>query len=225
MNRATFLTFLALILLIAGGTIWYLTSSHEKAIENRQPIVGEGATVAEGQAIYTNGTHGFSVFYPESATVDYSFDPTYHLASTWRASALPDSTGTPVVSFIPYSVKSDSTYPRYYIAMVRIGVSEDPKEIASCLEPTKDQGETELPDRVINGTTWKAFSFENAGMMQYARGISYRSIHEEKCVALEQIRTGSSYRDEPKAEDIDDSVLDKAYEDLDAIVAGVTFVR
>ncbi len=59
--------------------------------------------------------------------------------------------------------------------MVRIGASKDPKEVAACLKAGSDNGETQLPDAVIGGTTWKAFAFQSAGMMQYLKGVSYRT--------------------------------------------------
>lgn len=220
MNRLTFIAFVILIVAIGGSTVWYLTHSRSSALE--QSKTQEDSS----QNIYANGTHGFTISYPENAEVDYDFSPDYHLASTWRANALANATGTPIVSFVPYSMQSDHSYPRYFTAMVRIGASSDPQELANCLVPTPDQGETAIADRDINGTTWKAFSFENAGMMQYASGVSYRTIHEGKCIALEKVRTGSSYReDSASAEDIADNVLDAEYSRLDAVIETFTFVR
>jgi hypothetical protein len=225
MQRSTFLIFLVLIIAIGGGSVWYLMHTRQASLEQLQESATSTQEVAAGQSIYTNGTYGFTVFYPGDAGIDYDFAPTYHLGSAWRASALPEAQGTPIISIIPYSVENEHTYPRYFHAMVRIGASDDPKEIAACLAPTPDQGETALADTVINGTTWKTFSFESAGMMQYARGVSYRTVHEGKCIALEKIRTGSSYRDEPNEADIDDGVLDAAYESLDPVIMSFSFAR
>lgn len=222
----TLIGFVAILVLIAGGAAWYLVSSHQKAVG----VPSTQATSTEqnfnGQAIYTNGPQGFVIRYPERADVEDTFSASYHLGTMWRASALPNSTGTPVVSIITYRTQSENSYPRYYSTMVRIGVSEDRKEIAACLVPTKDQGETSLPDATFGGATWKVFAFENAGMMQYVKGVSYRTMHEGKCIALEKIAVGSSYRDDVKSTgDIPDAELEKHYASLDQIVETFMFVR
>ncbi len=222
----TLIGFVAILALIAGGAAWYLVSSHQKAVGVPNTQATSTEQTFSGQAIYTNGPQGFVIRYPESAKVEDTFSSSYHLAATWRANALPNTTGTPVVSIITYDIQSDHSYPRYYSTMVRIGVSEDKKEIATCLVTTKDQGETPLPDVTFGGVTWKVFAFQNAGMMQYVKGISYRTMHEGKCVALEKIAVGSSYRDDPKsAEDMSDAELEKHYTALDQIVETFMFVR
>lgn len=223
MNRTTFILFLVLILAIAGSVVWYLVDTRQASLE--RPIATTTAPVLnEGKAIYTNGVYGFTLLYPESAEVEYEFSTAYHIGSSWRTNALPDAQGVPIVAIIPYSVESDHAYPRNFAAMVRIGASEDPKEVAACLKASANQGEVMLPDVSIDGTTFKVFSFENAGMMQYASGVSYRAMHEGKCIAIEKIRTGSSYREEASADDIPEDVLAAAYQDLDEIVESFSFV-
>jgi len=225
MNRATILLFLFALMAIGGGTAWYLADSRHDSLVRPEPVATTTPEVREGTAIYTNGIYGFSLFYPESAEVRYSFDPSYHLGTSWRALALPDVTGTPIVSIVPYRVASEDSYPRYYNAFVRVGASQDEREIARCEEADSSRGETALADREIAGRTWKAFSFESAGMLQYARGVSYRTVFEGRCIALEQVRTGSTYRDAPSERDIPDAVLDAEYEKLAQIVASFSFAR
>ncbi len=228
MNRSLtiILGFVLLLALIAGGVAWYLVSSHQQAVGGAVAPVASTTEAFTGEAIYTNGPSGFVIRYPETATVEDVFSSYYHLGTGWRANALPNATGTPVVAIVTFDTKSDHSYPRYYDSMVRIGVSSDKRELAGCLVVTKDQGETPLPDATFGGATWKVFAFENAGMMQYVRGVSYRTIHEGKCVAVEKIATGSIYRDDkPSADDIADEVLAKHYEGLDRIVQSFLFVR
>ena len=225
MNRLTYIVFALLILVIGGGAAWYLVDSRNDVLGIPQPTATSTPEIHEGLAIYTNGSYGFSVFYPDSSDVAYEFDPSYHLGSAWRANALPEASGVPIVSIVPYHTESESSYPRYFNAMVRIGASVDPAELARCEKPSLDQGETELADVTIGGRTWKAFSFQDAGMMQYASGISYRTVFEDKCIALEKVRTGSSYREEPSANDIPEETLDREYDALTAIVESFTFAR
>lgn len=225
MNRITLIVFVVLILAIGAGAAWYLVDSRNDAFGTPTQAPVATPEVHEGLAIYSNGSYGFSVFYPDSAEVSYSFDPSYHLGSAWRANALPEVPGTPIVSIVPYHTESESSYPRYFNAMVRIGASTDPKELARCEKPAKEQGETDLGSVTIGGRDWHSFSFESAGMMQYANGISYRTVFEGKCIALEKVRTGSSYRDEPNASDIPQETLDAEYAALSSIVESVTFAR
>lgn len=224
MNRILVILFALAIIGIGGAAAWYLVDSRNEAFGPVPEAVLPEPT--EGLAIYTNGPYGFTLFYPQAAAVSYEFDPTYHLGTSWRANALPEIPGDPLVSIVPYRVSSENSYPRYFNAMVRVGASKDSKEVARCEQVGMNEGETALPDREINGRTWKAFSFESAGMMQYARGVSYRTVHEDACIALEMVRTGSSYReDAPSERDVADATLDAEYEKLDAIVASFVFVR
>lgn len=226
MNRLIVLLFALAIIAIGAGAAWYLIDTRNSAFGTPLPPPVPAAGLDEGLAIYTNGPYGFSVFYPEQAEVSYAFDETYHLGTGWRANALPDSAGAPIVAIIPYAVRSDDSYPRYFNAMVRIGASDDPREIARCTDTALEQGEVALPDRSISGRDWKAFSFESAGMMQYARGVSYRTLSEGKCIALEQVQTGSIYKEDVRSErDIPDEVLQAEYEKLEPIIESFTFAR
>lgn len=225
MTRLGLALFLLILALIAGGVAWYLVSSSTQAIPSGTPIAST-TPLTTGDAIYTNGIYGFVLQYPEAARVENTFEPSYHLASSWRANALSGATGTPVASFNTFSMESDHSYPRYYHTLVRVGVSLDKKEIAQCLKATHNQGETALPEETINGTTWNVFAFQNAGMQQYVKGVSYRTMHEGYCVALEKIAVGSSYRDDPdSADDISDADLEKHYLLLDKVVQSFTFVK
>ncbi len=225
MTRFGSILFLVLLVLIGGGVAAYLVLTSKHAAP--APTDTASTTpIAVGDAIYTNGTFGFVIQYPESAPVDNDFTSYYHLPSYWRANALPNATGTPVVSFTVYNTKSENSFPRYFAAIIRVGVSTDKQEIAQCLKATPNQGETALPDVTLNGTVWKAFSFESAGMQQYVRGVSYRTMHEGRCIALEKIAVGSSYRDDPASDkDIPQATLDAKYAELDRIVQSFTLVR
>lgn len=225
MNRLIFVLFLIGIIAIGSGATWYLVDTRNEAFG---PSIAATSTpqIEEGLAIYSNGPYGFTIFYPQNAEVSYTFDSSYHLGTAWRANALPESDGTPIVSIVPYHSESTDSYPRYFNAMVRIGSSVDPVEIARCEEVALEQGEVALPDVVIGTMPWKAFSFQSAGMMQYANGVSYRTIHEGRCIALEKVRTGSSYReDAPSEKDVSDDVLLKEYEALSSIVESFSFAR
>jgi hypothetical protein len=204
-------------------TLFMVVSEHEVA----RPVGNATSTPdLTGQSIFTDGQYGLSIRYPAADTLDYTFATFYHLPANWRVNTLPDATGTPIVSVIGTRLQSDHSYPRYFDAEVRVGASNDPKEVARCETAAKDQNEQPLPDVVLGGTTFKAFSFEQAAMMQYLKGVSYRTVHEGNCFAIEKLETGSSYKDDPPSKaDIPDSVLNADYAKLDAIVQTFSFAR
>ena len=224
MKRSLLFVALAVLVLAVLALGWRFMRQPAPAAS--EAPAAQTSDLTPGESIYTNGEYGFAFQYPSTASVSDSFSTTYHLGSAWRATAVADSTGSPVVEVLGYSTVSDHSFPRYYHALVRVGASADPAEVARCTKPVSDQGETALPDRAINGTTWKAFGFQSAGMMQYAKGISYRTVHEGKCIALEKIAAGSSYQDDPdSADDVPQATLDAQYAELDRVVDSFSFAR
>ena len=213
----------AVVLVASLLTAWVMWQGRG---EDEQPVsVVEQPGEVGTFSIYTNGEYGFSVMYPSEALLDEVFDPLYRLPSVWRVNALPNETGTPVLNIVTYDTKSEDSYPRYFITQVRIGVSDDPEEVARCEKQASEQGESQLEDVDLNGTTFKAFSFQDAGMMQYVKGVSYRAVHEGRCVAIEKLQIGSSYRDQPSEKDIPDESLQAEYADLDMIIRSFSFAR
>lgn len=217
----TIITLLVLLIVIGAGVSVYLIMSKRSVAPPQQQ---NPSGTLEGQAIFTDGEHGFSIQYPDTYKTDYTFTTFYHLPAYWRSDADPDATGTPVIAIIGYRTQSDNSYPRYYTAEVRIGVSRDPKELARCENAATDHGETAQPDVTIGGATFKVFAFQSAAAMQYLRGVSYRTIHNGTCYAIERLATGSNYRDDPPSEqDISDETLMRSYDALDSVVQTFRF--
>lgn len=220
--RRTLLILLVLILgiggIVAAAMVWSQRSVAPRTASSTPNLAG--------QAIFTDGEYGFTIRYPQSDATDYDFASFYHLPANWRANAAPDATGTPIIAIVGYRTASDHSYPRYFDAEVRIGASRDAKEVERCEQPATEQAEQQLPDAVLGGTTFKAFSFESAGMMQYVKGVSYRTVRDGACLAIEKLETGSSYRDDPpSADDIPEATLTRAYQALDAVVESFAFAR
>jgi hypothetical protein len=216
--KRLFAVLLALAALAGAGVyVWY--ANHPASQEPMAPV-------ASSDNIFASGEYGFTIRFPKSYQTDYDFKSFYHLPANWRANALPNATGTPIVALIGYRSESDHSFPRYYDAEVRIGISRDPKELARCEVAATEQAEKQLADVTLGGTVFKAFSFESAGMMQYVKGISYRAIHDGACYAVEKLATGSSYRDDPaSADDIPQATLDAAYSALDSVAASFQFSK
>lgn len=206
---------LGLGVLIMGGIAWWF-GAREKAPEP-EVIIPNMPVLTEGLSIYASGEHGFSVAYPAGATLEEGYE------GPWRANALPEVASTNILSITTYSTENQSSYPRYYYTVVKVGFSSDSREVAECLSPRN--GEAALPDTMLGDTTLKTFSFEDAGMMQYMRGESYRALYEGKCFAIERIARGSSYREGQSPADIPEDVLVREYEKLGDIVGSFRFAR
>lgn len=179
---------------------------------------------------YVNRTYGFEISYPKNLTPETAFDSYYHLSSFWRAEAGPDSTGTPVVAIPVYrihqgGVATGKPYPLYFDAEVRVGVSNNPADIANCLKPDPGYASQKVTNVNINGLTFEKFDFQSAGMMQYLQGESYRIIHNNLCFAIEQIKTGSSYRDPSMLPGTPDSVLNGYYDETGQIIKSFRFIN
>ncbi|MEK7602195.1 MAG: hypothetical protein AAB472_01805 [Patescibacteria group bacterium] len=225
MERPTLIILITSLVVIGGGVATYLVFSH-KAVAPAPTQGTLNSQDLQGQALFTDGEYGFSLRYPEKYETSFNFASYYHLPSYWRANALPEATGTPILAIVGYRLQSEHSYPRYYDAEVRVSASKDPKEVARCEKAASEQGEKQLPDAVIGGTTFKVFSFQDAAAMQYVKGVSYRTVHEGACVVLEQLATGSNYRDDPKSsEDISDDVLTSKYDALNAIIPTFAFAH
>ncbi len=214
----------AVVVLAIGGVASFFYLAPPNAVPP-EPAATSGENL-EGQSIYASGEYGFTLRYPSAATLSEDFSTFYHLPAEWRANGPANATGTPLLQIVGYETSSENSFPRYYTAMVRVGVSAGEKEVASCEKIVPDQGETTLADAEIGGETWKAFSFQNAGMMQYVKGVSYRVVHNGTCYVMEKLATGSSYQDDPDTEkDVPQATLDAAYGALDPIVESFTFSR
>ncbi len=180
----------------------------------------EGAATTTSEAawnMYKNAEYGFEIRYPQELLPDTSFKQFYLLSNGWRADSAPDSTGTPVVAFPIYRTESTSTYPRYFSAEVRLGISMNARDISNCTssDPYANASSTEV---VINGTTFYEFPIQDAAMMQYLEGKSFRTVHNGMCFAVEQLRAGSNYRDTTSSvEDVDTALRSYFDKGLDII--------
>lgn len=224
MKTSAFYAVIGVGVLIVLGFVWYGLTMKGQVVPEEPNTVAPIVPVSEGSAIYANGEFGFLILYPENALVEEKSVTSYHLPASWRDGALGETSGTAIVSFITYTTTSESSYPRYYTTAVRIGVSQDAKEIARCESRDVSGGETALPDKTLGDKVFKVFSFQNAGMMQYAKGESYRRVEGGTCYAIERVAMGSSYKeDAPSTADIPETELARQFDLLLPIVESFRF--
>jgi membrane-bound inhibitor of C-type lysozyme len=177
---------------------------------------------------YASSEYGFSMRFPSYVTSQNFFTTFYILASNWRLNASQANQGKAVVSFPIYridqgSVSTEKTsYPLNFTAEVRVGVSPNVKE---CYATDPGYTNQKVTNVTINGISFKRFSFADAAMMKYVQGESYRTIHNNMCYVLEQIKSGSSYKDEKMKTGVSEATLDGYYKVGEQIIKTFKFTR
>ncbi len=99
--------------------------------------------------------------------------------------------------------------------IVQIGRSRDPAVVASCTSHGLSSGNgMRLPDSVINGHNWTAYTSSDAGMSQSVKAVNYRLVHHDTCYAMDRIsyavraaKAADDAWDEPQAGQAIDAVL------------------
>lgn len=208
-------------LAIIGIFIWF----YESHILSPQSLQTGGATV-----IYKDTNYGFEVAYPKSITPTNVFANSYTLQNQWRIEASSNNTGIPVVVIPVFhvdhgGVATGQAYPLFFDAEVRIGVSNDPADVADCLKPDPNFTNQPEVDAVVNGISFKKFSVQDAATMKYIQAESYRTVHNGYCFAVEQVKTGSSYRDPSMTEGISDAILNGYYDEAGEIIKTFKFTK
>lgn len=229
MNRKSAIATIVLVILAACVVVLY------KNYDGRLPFQGApaetgSARVPAGWTTYVNKDYGFQVSYPANIIATTTFQGFYHLSPFWRSGMSSDSKGEPIISISVYRIEKRGTrgeyvsYPMYFDTELRIGASRNPDDVAQCLKPNAGYGDTNVASTTINGTVFSIFTLQDAAMMQYLGGESYRTVHDGACVAVERVEAGSDYRDVTSSDDIPDSVLRSYYDETGKILQTFRFL-
>lgn len=181
-------------------------SMHISKKQDSLPLVSH--ETPKGWKTYHNEKYGFSFDYPADLKVESTFKSYHTLGTEWRAEAMLGESGTAVVSIPIYQTSSDKFYPRFFGVELRVGVRKS-DGTGSCLQASN--GESSIGSIRIGNTSFDQFSISDHAMMKYLEGISYRTEHNGYCYAIEQLKSGSSYRDQPSKNDIPDAKLNEYY--------------
>ena len=195
---------LALGGLVAVTAIFFLYDSYVGglAVELPDPFHHAKSTVG----IYRNDRYGFELSYPSVLKPEYAFQKYYVLSDDWRFGAAPAGLGQALVAIPVFRIVNRSAYPRYFAAELRVGASTDPQGLKDCYNADNTAGPA--TEEKIGTEIFHKFIIQDAAMMQYVAGVSYRLLHGNACLAIEELRAGSSYRDQPQPGDMPQEVLD-----------------
>ena len=223
-TKATVIITLAIAaaILAVGAFVMYRKS----AVAPTLTSTSTQSAIPAGWTTYTDAKYGFEISYPSALTPTTTFTSYYHLPNAWRVGAMPNSSGQAILSIPVYRLDNRLYYPRYFDAEIRIGASSNPTDVKNCYSTYGYGSPTPPTDETINGIKFRAFPLESAGMMQYLIGVSYRTVHNGVCYAIEQLKAGSNYRNPTSSpQDIPQSVLDNYYNQASAIVQTFRFTK
>jgi hypothetical protein len=118
-------------------------------------------------------------------TLHRDFSRDYLSDGAWKTFATPDARGEPLVALVLEG--SD----KITAAELRVGTSIDSHAVVTCLDPPEGAS-TEAPDEVrIDGQAFRHFRAGDAAMSHYQSVDAYRSVRNERCIAIDLLIAGT----------------------------------
>lgn len=216
-------------------TVMGATSTSTSQPKVTQPVAKPaiGGTASSGVSTkgfnsYASAPYNFTIKYPPYVQMKGVFSTFHEIGNNWRLYPGQANQGKGVASFVVHSIDQGvystgkQSYPLYFTAEVRVGVSENVKE---CYTPDAGFPNQKITTVTINGVTFKKFStFEN-NTPKYTQAESYRTVRNNLCYAIEQIRSGTTYRDASMQPGVTDATLMGYYSVGETIVKTFTFTK
>ena len=205
---------------IVGTTSIIITKDPKKTV----PTSG----VIAGFYSYTNATQNFSIQYPGYVRPLTSFATFHEIGNNWRLYAGPANQGRSVVSFSIHNIDQGTyftgkqTYPLYFTAEVRVGVSPNVKE---CYTPDASYPNQKIANVTINGIPFKKFSTLETSGAKYTQSESYRTVHNSSCYVVEQIKSGTTERDPKMSVAVTDAQMTSYYNLGEKVVKTFKFTK
>lgn len=221
-NLALIITAVLLVILLVLAIYVFIFSDKNLWSKNKSPV---NYLAPAGWTAYINKEYGFRFDFPENLKSETSFKMYYNLSNKWRAGAPEESTGLPLITIPVYRIENEKSFPRYFAAELRIGVSNNPQDLERCLKSDPGYTGEERDLEIINGQIFSKFNLDNAAMMQYIKGTSYRILHNGTCFAIEQVAAGSNYSDEASPDDMSQEALDGYFDSIGEIVKTFRFTK
>jgi hypothetical protein len=177
---------------------------------------------------YANAEYNFTIQYPPYTQPRNSFSTFHEIGNNWRLYPSQANQGKGILELPIFTIDQGSIsngkqkYPLYFTAVVRVSVSPNTKE---CYAQDAGYTNQKITNITINGVPFKRFSTSDAAMMKYVQAESYRTIHNNQCFVIEQIKNGSNYRDEKMAPGISDTALAEYYNTGETIIKTFAFKK
>ena len=179
---------------------------------------------------YTNNEFNFSMKYPNYVKISNVFSTFHEIGNYWRLYASTANRGKNVESFVVFNTDQGAyantsgkqNYPLYFTAEVRVGVSPNVKD---CYALAPSFANEKVTDVTINGVAFKRFSTLENNSPKYTQAESYRTVHNNNCYVIEQIKSGTSYKDDKMAPGISDSTLEGYYNTAGIIAKTFRFTK
>jgi hypothetical protein len=209
-----------------ASTTPVISTTTESGTTPPKGATSSGST--NGFSTYTNAEYGFTMKYPSYVKAKSSFSTFHEVGTNWRINAGAANQGKAIVAFPVFSVDQGSvsngkqTYPLYFMSEVRVGTSLNTKD---CYATDSGYTNQSVVNVTIGGVTFKKFSSSNAGMMKYSQVESYRTIRNNTCFVIEQIKSGSSYKDDLMKPGISESALNNYHSLAETIARTFTFTK
>lgn len=172
----------AVTLLLASCT----AAQHGKQLAMRAPAAATtSATIGSTQRHFTSARYGFRIDYPATMRASHAFATSYLANGTWKTYAGADSRGTPVLAL---SLEGSN---KITAGELRIGASNDAKQIKQCSEPPATLRPGSVGGATINGIHFTYFEAGDAAMSHYLAVQSYRTVHAGRCYAIDLLVVGT----------------------------------
>jgi len=138
-------------------------------------------------AAFTAAPHHLTIDRPVGATVSRTLTGRSLMASGWRLmwDGKNAGPGDDVVRFTIRTRPADGV--GVVDEMVQVGVGRTGSERDCLTRGLRGGGGRALPDRIIGGRRWTAWSNSDAGMSQQVQAIDLRTVHRGRCYAVARI--------------------------------------
>ncbi len=203
------------------------TTTKQNNTDQKQAQTLSTGNVA-GFYTYNNAQYGFSIQYPPYAKQLPGFATFHEIGNNWRLYAGQANQGKGVVSFSIRNIDQGiyftgkQTYPLYYSAEVRVGISPNTKE---CYTPDAIHPTQKITNVTVNGVAFKKFSTMETALPKYTQSESYRTIRNNTCYVIEQIQSGTKLKDPAMTTAVTDAQLTASYNLGEKIVKTFKFTK
>lgn len=170
--------------------------------------------------------NGRSVFTDQGKTISFSYPNDLSVSGgglgyteSWRTNT--QSLGIILAKVIlPKEIEPSTNFSE---AVFSVGTSSDPNEIKNCLIPRN--GEVEKDEVKINGLTYKKITLTDAGAGNYYDTVSYRTIQNDQCYAVEYTIHSTNIGNYSPDQNIKEFDTQKIVSILESMAQSVNFLK